>query len=75
MKKEDLPCICEGNWRLIINESLPFFGKKYNYKGNTYIFCGVMHAEDDYYYCMWKDNDMQLLSCVGNIETYGFIQE
>lgn len=68
----DLQCICEGNWRKIIHDSAPLFGKKYKQRDVEYIFCGVMHGDDDYYYCMWKDNDMRLLSCVGSIEQHGF---
>jgi len=70
---KDYQCVCEGNWRRIIHESEGLIGRKYKNKdGETFIFVGVMHGEDDYYYCMWKDNDMRLLSCVGSIEDHGF---
>jgi len=67
-------CICEGNWRNIIHESESLLGKKFKHGGNIYVFCGVMYGDDDYYYCMWKENDMQLLSCVVSIEQHGFIE-
>ena len=71
-KKEKLPCICKGNWRSIIHESEPLFGKRFRYKkGGTYTFAGVMHSEDDYYYVMWSEKKTNFLSCVGNIVGWG----
>lgn len=70
----ELPCICEGNWREIIHDSEPLFNKKYkDEKGDIFIFIGVMHGDDDYYYCLWRGNDMHLLSCVGSIEMHGYV--
>ena len=41
--------------------------------GKVYTYLGVLIAEDDYYYCLYsKDNGLQLLSCVGDIENFGF---
>lgn len=41
--------------------------------GKVYTYIGVLVAEDDYYYCLYsKENGVQLLSCVGDIETFGF---
>ena len=67
-------CICEGNWRDIINESAPLIDQLYNdNNGAVHRFVGVLHAVDDYYYCMvsmtgkWK-----LLSCVGSIEGHEY---
>ena len=71
----DNECICKGNWRLIVKESEPFFGRRYrNEKGHQYYFVGVLHAEDDYYYAMMRctDSKLMMLSCVGSIETMGF---
>ena len=66
-------CICEGNWRKIIEENTPLFGRKYKGRnGDIYTFCGVMWGDDDFYYSMWREGDMQLLSCVGYIESFGF---
>ena len=78
-KKEqvDSECICKGNWRLIIKESEPTLGKRYKDKinGEEYIFFGVVHSADDYYYGMWniKTEKNVLLSCVSSIEGHGYI--
>lgn len=70
---KDKGCICKGNWRLIIKESEPLLGSKYiDENGRVYTFIGVMYRDDDYYYCLWRGSDMQLLSCVGSIEMAGY---
>jgi len=71
--KAELACICKGNWRTIIKESEPLFGKKFkDTDGDVYVFIGVLHGDDDYYYCMWRKENMSLLSCVGSIEQHGY---
>lgn len=64
-------CICKGNWRKIVKESDPLIGKKYRdtRTGHEFIFFGVVHGGDDYYYGMWsKEHGQRLLSCVGSID-------
>lgn len=70
----DSGCICEGNWRQIIAESETVLDKIYtDESGAAYRFIGVMHGSDDYYYMMVSmAGEYQLLSCVGNLELYGF---
>lgn len=68
-------CICKGNWRAIIKESEPLFNKKFvDDKGDVFVFFGVVHADDDYYYGMYdrRKHTLRLLSCVGSIEGHGF---
>lgn len=66
-------CICKGNWRAIVKECEPLFGKRYrDDNGNEYTFFGVVHSDDDYYYGMTGEAGMKLLSCVGSIENFGF---
>ncbi len=74
MKKKDDGCICEGNWRDIVKESRHLFGR--NFKdtrtGETLWFFGLVHADDDYYYGFnSKTKGLTLLSCVGNLESWG----
>lgn len=67
-------CICKGNWGRIVSDTEHLFGRKYNHKGEAYIFVGVLHGDDDYYYVMWNINTSisVLLSCVGSIEGWGY---
>ena len=66
-------CICEGNWRQIVKESERFFGRKYlGENGHVYIFFGVVHGEDDYYYGLVSNGSLVLASCVGSLETNGY---
>lgn len=68
-------CICKGNWRKLVSECEPLFGKMYKgYDDQIYSFFGLVHAYDDYYYGMYnvKDKSIQLLSCVGSIEGFLF---
>ena len=73
---EDAKCICKGNWRLIIKKYEQLINRKYieDRTGNEFIFFGLVHGGDDYYYGMWPIGSYkpQLLSCVGNIEAFGF---
>ena len=69
----DPECICQGNWRKIIEESNPLIDRRYvDEKGNVWNFFGVVHGGDDFYYGMWREEHMVLLSCVGSIEGHGF---
>jgi len=67
-------CICKGNWRLLVKKYEPFLNKKYkNEKGKVYTFFGLVHADEDYYFGMVsKNGKMLLLSCVGDIEDFGY---
>lgn len=76
MTEEDKNCICRGNWRKIVSEIEPFFGRHYEESrtGDKYQLFGLVHGDDDYYYGMIKLGDNQklkLLSCVGSIESFG----
>ena len=73
-ENKDIGCICEGNWRSIVAESEPLLDKKFRDRdGKEYLFYGVVHGSDDYYYGMLSigDGKSLLLSCVGSIEGYG----
>ena len=71
---EDKGCICKGNWREIVKECEPLFGKSYkDRRGKIYQLFGVVHADDDYYYgLMDKSGRLVLATCVGSLETNGF---
>lgn len=70
----DPNCICRGNWRSIVKRAEPLIGRHYRGPdGKKYTFFGVVHGNDDFYYGMSrKGSKLQLLSCVGSIESYGF---
>jgi hypothetical protein len=71
----DPKCICQGNWRLIIQKSEHLFDKHFkDASSDTYTFYGVVFASDDFYYGMYKHSDKtcRLLSCVSDIEGHGF---
>jgi len=65
----------EENWKLLLSKYEHLIGRKYRWSQNdeTYIFQGLMHGVDDYYYNMTTANDgiMMSLSCVANLEDYG----
>ena len=65
-------CICKGNWRLLVKETEHLIGKRFrDDRGEEYTFFGLVHGDDDYYYGM-KGKELRLLSCVVNLETFGF---
>lgn len=68
-------CICKGNWRLIVKECEPLFDETYrDREGNECTFFGVVWASDDFYYGMFRKDTktVALLSCVGDIEGFGY---
>jgi hypothetical protein len=72
-------CICEGNWRTIINETQHLFDKKFKSDrkndNNIYVFYGVVWGSDDFYYGMYSETGKsKLLSCVGNLDGHGFTE-
>ena len=72
---DDDGCICKGNWRLIIKEYSPLFGRRYLRDRDKveYEFFGVVWEVDDLYYGMHSDDAKYVfLSCVGDIENQGF---
>lgn len=75
-ESQDPGCICKGNWRAIVAEVEPLLDKKFrDSKGKEYLFYGVVHGSDDYYYGMFPVGDYKpvLLSCVGSLEGHGFV--
>ena len=69
-----LDCICNGNWRQIVNESESQIGKLFtDSKGRRFRFFGIVHGSDDYYYGMYsKVEGMRLLSCVSDLTGWDF---
>ena len=75
--EEDQGCICKGNWREIVKEWGGLIGKRFtDQTGGEFTFFGIVHGDDDYYYGMHgrtgKTSELRLLSCVGDLEQYGF---
>ena len=69
-------CICEGNFRNIVNKNEHLFGETFiDRHGNEYTFYGIVWAEEDLYYGMYNDDNMILLSCVGDLEGWEFKHE
>ena len=70
---KDQDCICYGNWRAIVKDKEDLFDKRYlDENGEEYMFTGIVHASDDYYYLMMNRYGARLLSCVGSIEGFGY---
>lgn len=66
-------CICYGTWRNIVAENKNRIGNKFKDKdGKIYEFFGIVYSDDDYYYGLFGDGDLQLLSCCGSIKAYGY---
>ncbi len=63
------------NWNLLIRECEGLYDRTFTYSdGNEYLFFGLVHTDEDYYYGMKRrgTNEILLLSCVGDFETHGF---
>lgn len=75
-RESDAGCICRGNWRAIIREYEPFFGKRVRaHDGTEYTFWGIVHADDDYYYGLSAGSGFVLSSCVfGLFDNYDLIE-
>jgi hypothetical protein len=76
---EDTPEYCvpgytkDCTWIKLINQHQRDFDCIYiNSDGLEYRFFGLVHGEDDYYYGMYRNGDLLLLSCVGNLDTHGY---
>ena len=69
----------KDNWIKLIEEYGLRIGDFYRYTGDSedngamFRFFGLVHSADDYYYGMYGENkELQLLSCVGDIEGFQF---
>lgn len=61
------------NWSNLIDEYDSLIGEKYlDDDGNEHIFIGLLHGQDDYYFVMWREGKVKLLTCVGIPEQMGF---
>jgi len=66
-------CICYGNWRKFVKECKGLYGKIYVNNGKKYEFFGLVHDDEDYYYGMYsKKHGLVLLSCCGDLKSWGF---
>ena len=74
--KKDPNCICYGNWQSIVKENQDNLDKIYiDEDGKEFIFFGIVHGSDDYYYGLHERGTigkLRLVSCVMNIESAGF---
>ena len=60
-------------WRQRIIECVNLIGKKFvSDTGEECIFFGLVYSDDDYYYGMFGNGKLRLLSCVGSIAGHGF---
>lgn len=61
------------NWNNLVDEYDSQIGKTYlDVYGNEHIFLGLLHGQDDFYYVMWRDGKVTLLTCVGTPDNQGF---
>lgn len=68
-------CVCEGNWRSLVVECEPLFDKLFHdANGQEYRFYGLVWTSEDFYYGLTNTTTKHsiLLSCVGDIESYGY---
>lgn len=66
--------VCDKNWRSLAKQYDPLTDRRFICDGKNYTFVGLLRASDDYYFCMANiDVGIQLFSCVGNLQTYGFV--
>lgn len=66
----------KDNWTLITNEERKRIGRVFkDEQGREFYFFGIVDGYDDYYYGMTsEEHGLQLLSCVGSIEGYGYTE-
>ena len=64
----------DDNWTSLVKDYEPLIGRKYHYDkdGKEYTFIGLLHGQDDFYFVMWRDGKVHLLTCVGIPEKMGF---
>jgi hypothetical protein len=58
------------SWPSIVKEYGPKIGFRYKDRREEYLFIGLVHAEDDYYYgLLSNDGKLHLATCVGALES------
>ena len=63
----------DKNWKELVEEYDNLIGNTYlDDDGNEHTFIGLLHGQDDYYFVMWRDGKVKLLTCVGIPEQMGF---
>ena len=62
------------NWANLVKKYDPLIGDRYlDEKGVEYSFIGLLHGLDDFYFVMWREKTVRLLTCVGVPEQMGFM--
>lgn len=66
--------MAEDAWELLVEKYEHLLNRKYRdrHTNEVYIFFGLVHGEDDFYYGMMSvsTDGLLLLSCVGDIEGF-----
>ena len=72
-----MSCICDGEWRRIIDECGSDIGSLFiDAGGGMFTFSGVLYADDDYYYAMMDyGGDVMLFPCELTLSQYGFTKQ
>ncbi len=61
------------NWTKLVAKYEPIIGRAYKFDGRRYVFFGLVHGDDDFYFGMVRDDGkLHLLSCVGTPEAFGY---
>jgi hypothetical protein len=66
--------VSDSNWDLLVEQYYSRITRLYeDEKGKIWRFFGLVHSDDDYYYGMVTlgTGKLQLLSCAGNLESFG----
>lgn len=59
------------NLKLILAEVESLIDRQVRYMDKEWLFFGVVIGSDDYYYGLYRaDEKLQLLSCVGNFDSW-----
>ena len=64
------------NWKILLQQYEPLFDRIFTKNDKRYSFLGLIWAADDLYFCMYEigsDNKMNLITCVTDLETAGYV--
>lgn len=64
------------NWKILLHQYEPLFDRIFTKNNKRYSFLGLIWSSDDLYFCLYEigsDNKMDLITCVTDLETAGYV--
>jgi len=69
----EITAYARDNWESLVEQYDDLIGNEYvDENGEEYVFIGLLHAQEDFYFFLGNKDKNKFLSCVADLEQHGF---